>query len=93
MFGINSYILRMLCEDPFNTGGAGYTLAQIAKMTPDQVWFRLCEKDMLRSDKAKRVQQMSPMQAAALAKNGILKIRLADGRVVELSKTGVKDGP
>ena len=43
MFGITSWHVRMLTDNPWN-GGGGYTYEQVAVMTPDQIYHRLCDE-------------------------------------------------
>ena len=76
-------MIRMLCEDPFNSGGAGYTLSQVAQMTPDQVWFRLCDKDILKDKRfGGRVRKMNTMEMGNLVdKHGMIKVKTEDGTV------------
>jgi hypothetical protein len=59
-FGINSYHLRMLCESGWN-GGGGYTPEQVGDMTPDQIYFRLCEIDLLKRNKEGRRVRKVPV--------------------------------
>ena len=60
-FGITSYQLRRLTDNPWN-GGGGYTYEQVAKMTPDQVYHRLCDEAVLKTKGGKRVSKMEPTE-------------------------------
>ena len=70
----------MLCENPWN-GGAGYTPAEVGAMTPDQIYFRLCNADLLKDE---RKQATTVGSGAAVDKEGRIKGRLEDGTVVWL---------
>ncbi len=59
-FGITVYHLRMLCESGWN-GGGGYTPSQVGEMSPDQIFFRLCDIEMLRRDKKGRRIRKVPL--------------------------------
>jgi len=65
MYGITAKMLRMLVENPFS-GGCGYTLEDVGKMTPDQVYFRLCDEKLLSSKKKQRVVSVSGLSCAGL---------------------------
>lgn len=83
-FGITAWHLRWLTNDGFN-GGAGYTPNEVAEMTPDQIWFRLCDEKFLRNAPGKgRTRSVSVEEVAVLSKDGKLKGRAADGKLLTL---------
>jgi len=88
MFGINAYVIRMLCEDPFNSGGAGYTPQQVGDMTPDQVWFRACDKDIFKDGTGKgpgNTRTVNSLEAARFVdKDGMIKVRMANGELMKV---------
>lgn len=77
----------MLTENPWN-GGGGYTPAQVAEMTPDQIYFRLCEIDMTKP-RGSRVKQVSP-GAVPRTPDGKIRVRTIDGRSILVD--GGRDG-
>jgi hypothetical protein len=85
MFGINAYLLRVLCENPWD-GGAGYTPQQVAEMTPDQVYFRLCDRELLKKKKhTGRTKKMSSLQVTSMAaEKGLVRGRASDGTLIML---------
>lgn len=66
----------MLCENTFN-GGYGYTLNQVADMTPDQICTMLCDAMMLKG-KGQRTRSVKPWEIPR-DKGGFAKGRAADG--------------
>ncbi len=71
----------MLCENPWE-GGAGYTPEEVGRMTLDQIWFRLCDKKILKREPGGRVEKMETLMAAGTlkpGKDGKVKGRAADG--------------
>jgi hypothetical protein len=78
-YGISLWHLRVLCNNPFD-GGGGYTPEQVGDMTPDQVYFRLCNVDFLRDRKTGRIKKVDTLALANFAdSNGYIKGRAADG--------------
>ncbi len=73
-FGINSWHLRMLTE------GAGLSYEEIGRMTPDQVYHRLCSEEVLKSKGGCRVATAEP---ASVRRN-------ADGTVNGVDEDGNK---
>jgi len=73
----------MLCENPWE-GGAGYTPQQVADMTPDQIYFRLCDKDLLKDERKKSVSTEAGGAVKFTDSDGMMKGRLADGTVVRM---------
>ena len=53
----------MLCTNGFE-GGYGYTPNQVGEMTLDQIFFLLCDKDVLRGSGKKRVVAYESMAVA-----------------------------
>lgn len=83
--GITAYDLRLLCESGWN-GGAGYTPNQIGQMTLDQIWFRLCNKELLKREVGKREEKMETLVAAGSLKadeDGLIKGRAEDGTPIK----------
>lgn len=78
-YGITSWHIRKLTDNPWN-GGGGYSYEQVAKMTPDQVYHRLCDEAVLKSKGGKRVAKMA---ASSVGVN-------ADGLVNGVDKDGNK---
>ena len=76
---INSWMLRMLCENPWE-GGGGHQPTEVARWTPDQVWFRLCDKNLLKLDG--RTQEMDP-GAVKRNEDGTVVGRAADGTPIK----------
>lgn len=71
----------MLCESPWS-GGAGYTPEQVARLTLDQVWFRLCDLSALRREIGRRVLTVPAAgiaSMAAMGPDGTIAGRAADG--------------
>lgn len=76
---VNCWMLRVLCESPWE-GGGGYQPTDVARWTPDQVWFRLCSKDFLKL--GGRTQSVSP-QAVKRNDDGTVAGRAADGTPIK----------
>lgn len=72
---VNSWMLRTLCENPWE-GGGGHQPTDVARWTPDQVWFRLCDKNLLKLDG--RIQSVDP-QVVRTSSDGTVAGRAADG--------------
>jgi len=79
-FGITSYDIRILCDNPWD-GGAGYTPHEVSKMTPDQVYFRLCDKRLLK--RTKGVRKAVRASAEIVSDDGIVKGRSVDGTEIK----------
>lgn len=80
MYGITSRYLRMLVENPWN-GGRGYTPKEVGEMTPDQIYFCLCDATILNDRKGERVKKMK------VASGGPLQVD-ESGRVVGMMEDG-----
>jgi len=76
---VNSWMLRLLCENPWE-GGGGHQPTEVAGWSPDQVWFRLCDKDLLKLDG--RTQTMAP-GAVRTSVDGVVAGRAADGTPIK----------
>jgi hypothetical protein len=70
----------MLCENPWN-GGRGYTPNEVAEFTPDQIYFLLCDANVLKRKEGRRTK-------AVPSASGKLKGRTADGELIELEAGG-----
>jgi len=73
----------MLCDNPWN-GGGGYLPQQVAEMTPDQIYFRLCDIDLLKDVRTKSVSVETGTIGPVVDEEGMVKGRLADGTVVKM---------
>lgn len=58
-------------------GGRGYSPEDVAQLTPDQIYFLLCEIGMLKRTDGRRTKKIAPSQV------GMLKGRTSDGKLVE----------
>lgn len=74
-FNITSWHIRMLTDNPWN-GGAGLSYQQVARMTPDQVFHRICDRDLLKRQKGRRTAKTALVKPDA---DGLAKGRAADG--------------
>ena len=82
MFGIDSYMIRMLTENPWE-GGAGMSVREVALLSADQCYHRLCDSKILKST-GKRSQSLHSLAAANMAdENGEVKGRTADGQKIK----------
>lgn len=85
--GINAYHLRRLCESPWE-GGGGYTPEQVGRMTPDQVWFRLCNLDIL---KRAGERTKKPVQPEEVPEGEGVLLRGPDGKLRRVPVVKAKD--
>ena len=79
--GITAYHLRILCESEWN-GGGGYLPAEVGQMTLDQIWFRLCETEILKREVGGRTEKMESLAAIGTVKpdkDGLIRGRAKDG--------------
>lgn len=76
---VDVWMLRLLCDNPWE-GGGGHQPRDVAGWTPDQVWFRLCSRDLLKLDG--RTQTTEPI-AAKVDKDGMVAGRAADGTPIK----------
>lgn len=84
MGGVSAWHLRRLCDNPWH-GGGGYTPAQVGQMTLDQIWFCLCDINILKKEIGMRTKQLSTLDAMAVLKpdaDGMIKGRTADGKQI-----------
>lgn len=82
--GITSYHLRMLTENVME-GGGGFDPRDVAEWSLDQIFFRLCDVELLKKGVGGRTKKIDPSEASAHVKpqpDGTLKGRTADGDVV-----------
>jgi hypothetical protein len=80
--GITAYHFRLLCENPWQ-GGGGYTPEDVGNMTLDQIWFRLCDKGILKNKIGDRVMKRESAGGLRTAK-----ARTKDGQLITLKSTG-----
>lgn len=78
----------MLQRNPWD-GGCGYTPKQIGELTPDQVYFCVADKKILRSGNS-RTDKYTSEQTASIAsdKEGNIKGRDKDGNPLNLKMEG-----
>ena len=79
--GVTAHYLRILCENPWN-GGGGYTPEQVGRMSLDQIWFRLCDIEVLKRKVGGRVERMESSEVASMVKvdeDGMVRGMTADG--------------
>ena len=83
MGGLNAYHFRMLCECPMN-GGGGYTPQQVGDMTLDQIWFRVCDAEVLKmkSGGVTNLSSKATTKTLKPGKDGLFKGRDKDGNVI-----------
>ena len=80
----------MLCESEWN-GGGGYTPREVGQMTMDQIWFRLCDLEVLKKklgDRTESVAALGALGAVKTDKKGFVKGRAADGSPIKGKITG-----
>lgn len=84
----------MLTDDAFTEGGKGYALADVIGLTPDQIYFCLCKKEMFKQ-KGARTAPLKSVEAARYADaEGNMKVRAFDsdddteGKLLKLGTTG-----
>ena len=68
-------------------GGFGYTPQQAAELTLDQVFMLLVDKDNLRSS-SYAIKSVSSLEAMNLSKDGKIKGRTGDGKLIEAKVVG-----
>ena len=73
---VTPYTIRLLCNGGFQ-GGMGYTPTEVGAMSLDQ--FVLCLIDIKKLERLKSIQTMHPRAAMSFAKDGLVKVRCADG--------------
>jgi len=75
----------MLCESGWN-GGGGYTPEEVGKMTLDQIWFRLCDMEILKKKVGERTENVKALGGLAKIKpdkDGFIRGRAADGTPIK----------
>lgn len=82
-FGITLYELRILTDNPWD-GGGGYTYREVARMTPDQIYHRICDRKALKRDRTgKRLARMSA-KTVPTDEKGNVKVRTEDGKLISI---------
>ena len=82
--GVTAWQLRVLVENPWE-GGGGYTWEQVGRMTLDQIFGRLCDKEFLKRKVGDRTQKIGSVEVPGMLKpnkDGLIKGRAADGTVL-----------
>jgi hypothetical protein len=74
----------MLTDNPWN-GGAGFSYGQVARMTPDQILHRICDRDLLKRQKGHRTAKTALVKPDA---DGLAKGRAADGTPIRAKIAG-----
>jgi len=88
MGGVTAFQLRRLADNPWN-GGGGYSFEDIANMTLDQIWSRLCDKDILKREIGERSKNMHSLSALAHSdKDGNVKGKSATGESIKMATKG-----
>lgn len=88
--GLTAYHIRILCENPWE-GGGGYLISEVAKMTLDQVWFRLCDREILKRPVGGRTEKMASGDVTGTLKpdrKGYVRGRAADGTPIKAKIRG-----
>lgn len=66
-------------------GGGGYLPEQIGMMSLDQIWFRLCDTEILKKKSGSRTSKMKSLSAAGSLKaddKGFFRGRAEDGTAI-----------
>ena len=79
-------MLKHLCGCPLD-GGLGLNIADVVKLTPDQIYFLVCDKEVFRESRTKKVTSMEALQYTS--SDGKLKVRMKDGTVKELKSSNM----
>jgi hypothetical protein len=73
-------------------GGGGYTPHQVGQMSLDQIWFRVCDIEILkRGTGIESTKKMDPREVASTLqpdKEGFIKGRAADGTPIKAKMGG-----
>jgi hypothetical protein len=80
----------MLCENTFN-GGGGYTPQEVGQMSLDQIWFRLCNIEILKRGDAEPVKTVGAQGVSGLVtpdRDGYIKGRAEDGTPIKAKMSG-----
>lgn len=67
-------------------GGGGYTPDEVGNMTLDQIWFRLCDADVLKKSVGNRTEKVDSVGALMKLKPdeaGLYKGRAVDGSKIK----------
>jgi len=81
---VNAWMLRLLCDNPWD-GGGGFQPNDIAQWTSDQIWFRLCDRGLMKL--GGRTQSMGPFEVKA-DEDGMIKGRTPDGQLIKARVEG-----
>ena len=76
---VNAWMIRLLCDNPWD-GGGGHQPRDVAQWTPDQIWFRLCDRGLLKL--GGRTQSMEPLEVR-VDEEGIVMGRTPDGEPIK----------
>lgn len=86
MYGITTWHIRILCENPWE-GGAGYTPEQVGNMTLDEVLMRLADKKVLKAKmnrSSRKGDSVTLKEVSSLASSdGTIKGRSKDGTPIK----------
>lgn len=74
-----------MTESSWN-GGCGYSYDEVGRMTPDQVYHRLCKRDVLKVKGGRRVAKADPIAVTPDAR-GMVRGRTEDGQPFEAPAT------
>lgn len=88
--GLTAYHIRILCDNPWD-GGAGYTIEQVGQMTLDQIWARLCDRDVLKRAVGQRHSLVTSLEALTVVKpdnSGLIKGVSRDGKPMKARIAG-----
>lgn len=80
--GLTAYHIRLLCENPWE-GGGGYTMDEVGQMTLDQIWARLCDRDVLKKSMGNRTSEVDSLEIPAVLrpdKDGMIRGISQDGQ-------------
>lgn len=77
---MTAWHFRMLTENPWN-GGGGYDVRDVASWTLDQIWFRLCDANVLKGGRGRRSAMMDP-SAVKVREDGAVYARAEDGTAI-----------
>lgn len=86
--GLNAYHFRILCESSMN-GGGGYLPSELGEMSLDQLWFRLCDTEILKRKVGDRMEKVGSKDSLGLLKpdkDGYIRGRDKDGNPIKLKR-------
>lgn len=82
MTGITPWHIRVLCDNPL-AGGYGIPLSEIGNMTLDQMYMLMADRKTLRRKDGVRSRHVTPLVAAGMTKDGVMKGRAKDGTPIQ----------